>query len=387
MWSKLSIESNTKWEQMPDHLIQLIFSKLPFVNLPACRLVFKPWNHLVLDYASYSNHIPNTFFAFKLHRHKSSPFLGSRDMALHFKESGPVRMHCIDFDNNYLQGTNIVASFRFDPRNLTIRVPNSCNGLLCVVAVGMCSRRACVGILNPMTNEYVELPPCRNSYLGFYFFGFGFGSRTKQYKVVRVSHHGERYGCIVEVFSLGKSREWSDRPFEFLPFIIQSDGVYFNGAVYWVGENGIKFICCFDVDEESFDIIALPKEACSVGIGLFDGNLYAALLLDEHYKFEVWTMRQECSWRKEFVIDSIPRYLELGLSGIGWMEQLQPIKTCEDGKILCLVDKFYLFLYNPKTMTMEALIGEDSDTRTYYWIHQIDSINFYSLDKILAEGR
>lgn len=87
------------WELIPAHVMEVIFSKLPIVNLLDCRLVCKAWNDFVLDYASYLKFVPNTYLVFKMIR----PVLDVQSDDMYWSVRSYPRMYCIDFDAKYSQ--------------------------------------------------------------------------------------------------------------------------------------------------------------------------------------------------------------------------------------------------------------------------------------------
>lgn len=285
---------------------------------------------------------------------------------------------------------NVDASFRFDLCcSEETRISSSCNGLLCIIINGVDYKRTCTFILNPMTNEYTQLPASED-FCPFYLYGFGFSLKTMQYKVARASHDHERHGSVIEIFTLGESSKWSNVAFLSPLSSFVNDGVYFKGAIYWIGEQEQErkaILCCLDLEDEDCRLISLPEETSHfhfLAIGVFNGSLYTTVLV-EGTKFEVWMMQNhgggEDSWIREFVVD-IP---EEWNSSVPWREHLRLIRACENGEILCLIENLYLFLYNPKTGNINTLI-QVKRHETIFSIHQIESLNFDSLDKIFGVG-
>ncbi|XP_022132431.1 F-box protein At3g07870-like [Momordica charantia] len=191
-WDELSLPP------LPPDVIQLIFSKLPFFNLPGCRLVCKAWNNFILTCKLHSSiSTSNLFYA------HISPF---------------NKLCCVDLDPKHLGVVSSLGSFSFHPDLFSthfISIINSCNGLLC------CSfkpkrtwgSRPVICILNPMTNEYLIIPISGRDI--DYRYGLGFSPKTKQYKLVRNSEvpdkSNSKFSTLVEILAFGTSSspEWS----------------------------------------------------------------------------------------------------------------------------------------------------------------------------------
>lgn len=367
--------------ELPADTVQVILSKVPLLNLPSCRVVCKAWNNLILS-CKFDPPIliSNLFFA------HISPFR---------------KLHCVDFDPKHLGGMSSVASFRFDAKNIFII--NSCNGLLFLNIVknrrGQGRRRRRVlGILNPMTNEYIKLPSSKSRGKGDRY-GLGFSPKTKQYKIARTCFLPDECTTLVEIFAFGTSpthRQWT--PVGFLPNLSIFDrGVYFNGGLYWIGDvcdcDCAQSICRLDIENEKLEQISLPRDdGLADFIGVVNGSLHLTICAPMEYddnveEYQVWKMEEDCSWIKAFGLQEpknlrCPGFdLPLQCTGI-FLYNLQPIKACEDGKMLCLFVGFHLLLYDPKTQRVEVLT--DQDLNKHMCVHRIDSFNFNSLCNILA---
>lgn len=151
----------------------------------------------------------------------------------------------------------------------------------------------------------------------------------------------------------------------------------------------MSFVGRLDVEYEKFEEISLPQfdySYSNVTIGVLNGKFHVILSLDEGFKFEVWTLmgrsnyndNEDYLWIKEFFVDGLPNDWVLRCRG----KELQLIKTCEDGEILCLVNAFCLFKFNPKTKRMQKLKQNEGNQKSF-WV-QIDSLNFNSLGNILG---
>lgn len=200
---------------LPHDIIHLILSKLPIPNLPTSRIVCKDWNHMVLNTSKFA--VPNTFFVFTRSINSSYSCYN-------------LILDCIDLNNpKHCHNNNNIVSFRFDDVCRHTRFVNSCNGLFLV------RRRFYVGILNPFTNEYLEVPEDHECCHEIYDYGFGFSPNTKEYKVFRFSYDDDDDCIILEVLKLSDNNKWSRVNSYNYTILRNKNHIYFNGALYWVG--------------------------------------------------------------------------------------------------------------------------------------------------------
>lgn len=345
--------------ELPYDLIEVIFSNLSSLKLLACRLVCKIWNNLI----SKSKFSP--FFLFEGYR-VESPLKST--------------IHYMDLnDANHLKQLKNFASFNFDYHDSSfVSIANSCNGLLCVALMKESKFNTYVTILNPMTNEFNII--CK--YECCYKYGFGFSLKKKQYKLVRMVN---RAGVpkSVEIFSYGK---WS--PLSCcLPFGRCSKPHYFDGALYWIGQEGDNkvVICHLDLDgdmdefERSCIIDHVESiEACRFVVGTLNGSLYASFCLVDSDRFQMWRMMQ----RKKNNYGTCENYSWIRVVDcFDLIPVSQFIKTFENGDILCLSSQMCTILYNPKTKFVRRLEEIDRNLRVFF-VHQFDSFNFNSIQNI-----
>lgn len=243
--------SNMNAELTAD-ITRVILSKVLFFNLPSCRLVSKAWNNLIL----------NCKF--------DPPILISN---LLFAYDCPSRnLCCVEFDPKYLEGMSSFVQFSFHPKfsSSSISIINSCNGLLSLLIL---KRRPespisyVLYILNSMTNEYFKFPAeklkTRCCCGRLYSYGLGFSPKTNQYKIARTSFLQDESATFVEIFAFGTTREWT--PVGVLPsLVIEDHGVYFNGGLYWIGDelqprDSTNAIYRLDIENEKLEKISCPQ--------------------------------------------------------------------------------------------------------------------------------
>ncbi|KGN66126.1 putative F-box protein At1g46984 [Cucumis sativus] len=369
-----------KRSELPPDVLQLIFSKLPFFNLPTCRLVSTTWNNLISSCKfDPSISISHLFFA-------------------RFYSSRHPNLHCVEFDPQHAEGMSTVASFAFHPDlssgSCRITIINSCSGLISLI-INKRRRRGhrldLVCVLNPITNEYFKLPTSRSKgdRVPNYCYGLGFSPTTNQYKLARTHFTHDEF--IVDIFAFGTSCEWT--PVGSVPnFLNEYHGVYLNGGLYWVGSQKLpnggisdytEVIYRLDLKDEKFEKISFPLDGGDDPyIAVYNGTLYLTFCCED-FDYHAWKMEEDFSWSKEFVL-ALPENVHHSLRHHPIGYYLQLIKFCEDGNILCLYAGILLILYDPSTQTVEILTNQDFEIKEAMWVHQIESFSFNSLHNILA---
>lgn len=283
---------------------------------------------------------------------------------------------------------NCVASFGFedDYNHSNVSIVSSCKALLLISKL-INSDNLCEGILNPMTNEFFELPECEFDE-SHPFYGFGFSLKTKQYKLFRVTYD-DRYElyCIMEIMRFGDrsgtKEEW--RHFKCPPISFDNHGAYLNGVIYWVGKEEGKehVIYALDVETEQIESVAVLE----VGPHSFRYNGYITTLNNSVYahvpiigtcctRVQVWTMQEKKSWIREFVMhDEIPKSLIM---------PMQLVKVLKDGERWFFVDgNIFCCDKTGMNIKIKSLWNSKIETR-FDGLCQIESLNFGSIQNILA---
>ncbi|XP_026421098.1 putative F-box protein At1g32420 [Papaver somniferum] len=160
----------------------------------------------------------------------------------------------------------------------------SINGLVCLS--GYHDRSVC--ICNPVTKEYVKLPKfSRDSDSDQYFpwaRGFGYLPLTNEYKFVESIRLKTDLSIVeVGVYTFGSGNGWRNVGRFDLKCgdTLIDNGVFVNGALYWVNKTGgVVFV--FDLTEEKFreQISPHPKPTGwwhGYSIGVLGGALYYAI--------------------------------------------------------------------------------------------------------------
>ncbi|XP_038890298.1 F-box protein At3g07870-like [Benincasa hispida] len=378
------MESMKLGRGLPRRIVREIFSKLVISDLPNLRLISKTWNDMVLDYANSSHHefLTNAFF------------LSTCDNRL---DPRNLKMHCIRFDTTKHLDVDFdlesewtkSSSLCFDGEWTFMAIMNYCSGLLLICKCANYTR--CDGIFNPMTNEFLQVPRGQLDN-DIYYFGFGFTTTTKQYKLFRVCDSFSRNcefesGSIMDVLTFSRSgtnanhNQW--RYLHYLPLDIHSNGAYLNGFIYWIGKEEEKeneyAIYVLDVETEKIElsiVLEICPPLCTSKVGgmqQFNDSVYAIFLINQPTgnSIQVWRMQEKDLWIREFVVDDIPN---------DW-NVLTLIKAFEDGEILCMVNFDFFCWYNPLTGRKKIITKNEKKIR---YVCQIQSLNFGYLPNILA---
>ncbi|KAI9077734.1 hypothetical protein K1719_040220 [Acacia pycnantha] len=195
------------------------------------------------------------------------------------------------------------------------------------------------------------------------FFGFGFDSKNKDYKVIRFVTLGDKENVPqVEVFSLA-SRSWRSIPIRVAPFLLSQylrniPQVFVNGVVHWVvsrrcDDHILNFILSFDVVEETFGEVTLPqhlRESTSVLSILQGGDSLCVLHTyceEDQCFFSIWVMKEYGvvgSWNEVFRCD---------LNVYGGISTV--LALCANGKVVLRLYSGDVVLLDPVTELVKPL--------------------------------
>ena len=195
----------------------------------------------------------------------------------------------------------------------------TCNGLLCLSNTHDINR---FFLLNPSVRKFVELPS-PNVTLHNYFepsLGFGYDSKTNDYKVVRavslkLTEDGSVFQNpqppVVELYSLSTG-QWKMLSAPVCVVYGRQKQAFVNGALHWLasrstttndGKNRVHFVLVLDLGDEVFREILLPESCTSVSVY---GNSIAMFQIGSYdcsYDciFNIWVMKEygvASSWMK-----------------------------------------------------------------------------------------
>ncbi|XP_059668933.1 F-box/kelch-repeat protein At3g06240-like [Cornus florida] len=320
---------------LPKEVLTEILSRLPAKSLLRFRCVSKSWLSLITS--------PN-FIAIHLNQsHTNNSHLLIKYYSLNPKKER-FSLRVDDNDKSFFE-----LKCPFKTRNNSFfRMVGICNGLICL-SDDHFGYTYTIIIWNPAIRKCVNLPKprvCFHTY-GPYMFalGFGFDSRTNDYKVVRIAYLQHRMGSWdtsagvesllfgggegyifppeVEVFAL-KTGSWKTieanvPPYNMVEYFWSS--AFVNGTIHWLvygkwegsNQNHRGTIIGFDVGGEVFCELNLPKKLAddnplNLAIAVF-GDTLSVFQYDKRVKIEhcsVWVMKQYGvveSWSKQFNVD------------------------------------------------------------------------------------
>ncbi|KAH7835333.1 hypothetical protein Vadar_025130 [Vaccinium darrowii] len=255
----------------------------------------------------------------------------------------------------------------------------SSNGLLCLLfckVIGLVYR---VCLYNPLTSEHhffadPELAragnPTRsiiNPVTSSHCFGFGYDSRNRKYKFVRIEislrdQKSRRNGtnswtCLIEVLTLGEngSHRLYNRSIRESYSQTESSGVELGGAIHWLWKGTISknyIIISFDLLKENWVVNEKPSFVIGTDyiLSVLGGCL--ALTVSCGNQVVIWKMKEygvSKSWTREFVIRG--RFpITLGSPGM-----IYPLFVLSSGKLLVSYKNEALYSYDSEDKCFEAI--------------------------------
>ncbi|XWS73865.1 hypothetical protein CRYUN_Cryun02cG0165900 [Craigia yunnanensis] len=360
-WSKSRIE-------LPETVVMEILSKLPAKSLTRFRCVCKPWcssfqtSHFITKH-QHNNLKNNLNILLKRCR-------GNTHDDIHYFSALSTEK-----GQNFLVKENIRLPF-FENCWYAPVVSGPCNGLLCLHDAGKAA------LWNPSTREFkilpqssVQRPPSVDS-TSFGCLGFGFDSKTDDYKVVRfVTYYfdeNEEEGFLadwnhqVELYSL-KSDSWKEISVpEAQPYGSPLFNNYINGFYYWQATGDSDYlILSFDMANEKFSTLPLPKFGGSLAqyyleLLDFNGSLGAIVYPREgtEKSFDLWVMNG--SWTRQFSIEYV--------SGVE-----RPLGFWKNGELFLEGSNHELVLFDPATRELKTL-GIHAYQKTMQLIAYVESL-------------
>ncbi|KAK8475067.1 hypothetical protein V6N11_079249 [Hibiscus sabdariffa] len=315
-------------DYMPVEAILKILSTLPIKSVVKCRSVCKSWNTLISNpsfilahlQASLSNNTPILLIGCEKHSRET--------LSLHHDNDG--------FDK--------LKQLPFPPF-----VVGSCNGLICV-QLDYYDYDLDFVLWNPSIQNYISLPQANICEVEHFNVGFGFDSRTNDYKLLILGV--DKDGSWIEpyLFSLNENC-WKrvnafSTNYDFLPVPLH----FVNGAVHWLGyqkrnSGGHSHVILgFDLSAEVFSVISLPQSL--TGFSPFDlsimkygeSSFVVSIdpLIEEFH--ELWVMKEYGgveSWTKVLTLYRVDRYASIPRV-LGFRKNGKVLLEVDDGKMTSL---------------------------------------------------
>ncbi|KAF3951435.1 hypothetical protein CMV_022904 [Castanea mollissima] len=348
------------WDSLPPEILTHVFQQLPIKSIVTCTSVSKKWKSLIQNPSFISTH---------LHHHSSS-----NNHLLLFRlcpnedticEKHEREVYTLYWEEDFNEHTRFDSPFPAQSGSVILRVVGTCNGLVCL-ARDLLSYDSSYILWNPCVRKFTRTSKPIVSYCTHGGFeettGFGFDSKTNDYKVVRVVRLLDREdedgsSLKVEVYSLATD-EWRMvttglpsgcvvRGREPLAFV--------NGALHWIAfrrtttNNFQSFVMVFDLGDEVIREIALPEF-----LNGFDGDQYWVRMSISVYKnslalfhqqdfsspcLNIWVMKEyvdESSWAKIVTMVDDQGFREFVPRALGFRRSGEVIIEMHDGELISL---------------------------------------------------
>ncbi|KAL6226759.1 hypothetical protein ACLB2K_000720 [Fragaria x ananassa] len=265
-------------EYLPEEVVEQILHCLPPKAIVKCTLVSKSWMSLVKSTDFIHTHLRRTVQTNHRTGHHLR-LLRSVDVEQNHRDLFSLHWESPDF-GEYTQLENPFGFITNDKEKTIPRVDvddvvGTYNGLICLADYDfLCliwnpSIRKCVVLPRTTATKKKDLTRVIKS------FGFGYDSKNKDYKVLRILSDGFRE---FEVYSLARGtwKSLGDVPVDFMPFhfgvSLKERHVCVNDALQWLvlrrQKNKDNAIVCFDLQGETFTEMAVPdglrRELCYV---------------------------------------------------------------------------------------------------------------------------
>ncbi|XP_047337114.1 F-box protein At3g07870-like isoform X2 [Impatiens glandulifera] len=289
-------------DQVPNHILADILSRLPIKSLIQCRSVCKSFLYLISADPDFRS----------LHLSRSTPEL----LLYHF-----VSKKMILFDSDADQAHLLPP--RFD-RHYDMIIVNSCRGLLCLRSLRTSFP---FYVFNPISSEFTLIPNpvvIESEDPVSLMVGFGYSPISDKYKIIKVSKSRDSTGknCFhTDIYTIGPPSSSSWRRVENAPIqeVTECFSMFLNGRLYWIMNENVSIYCYefmiyFDFDSETFGTTLLPPPfdisryrdtVAVVNFGAFQGMLRISVLTDSGNNPHIWVMK-EFGVDKSWCLDELP---------------------------------------------------------------------------------
>ncbi|KAJ8763049.1 hypothetical protein K2173_023254 [Erythroxylum novogranatense] len=357
-------------DYLPPEVLVEIFLRLPVDSLLRFRCVCKSWHCLITDPTFVSLY---TQFAATNNHKKANRFIIRRYSKVQGKET-----FTLNFDDDGSLVATHQLNWPFKSSLDYFQIVGSCNGLLCLTDYHS-KQRGCpqsIILWNPLVRKFANVPLKHNidSRCFDAILGFGFDSKSINYKVVKVVYFVADYPSQVvwrevEIFDLrlGAWRNSKATVTTYPDFVIDrsSQQAFLNETIHWVGctlpnkELGGQqklVVATFDVSNEVFGQLEIPEETANLGyrnkmsLSVLGGSLsliwYKNVWPEQHSSIcYIWVMKDygvSESWLKQYKI-----HLTCGVS--------KALGLRGNGEILLVMSHGLLVSYDPESNRISPL--------------------------------
>ncbi|KAJ7971213.1 F-box protein [Quillaja saponaria] len=381
-------------DYFPNEILVEILHRQTLKSLVKCTTVCKSWNSLVTNPTFIFSHLNRTL---NCNDNNANHLLLLRLCCKRVKDNLDryIELYSLRLDN---EGLDLVSLLGFPLQkeicNLYSRVVGTCNGLVCLADD---TQRYNLNFIvwNPSVRKYVKLPRPHMSYSthGGYddCIGFGFDSRTNDFKVVRVVNLLDQrvYGVgppEVEVYSLARgSWEFITATAPLCSIFPRAAQVFINGSTHWrvirqgTDDNWDNFILSFNVADDVFQEISLPECLAGINHWFFDDRNNVSVLTNGELlgvvyrnfldsSFDVWMMKEYGvveSWTKVFAYIPLA-YNPESPTVLAFRENLEVLVQVY-GELRSIDARTGLF--------KDLRIGEDGDSFMGYYVERLFLLN------------
>lgn len=286
-----------------DELLEGILLRLPIRSLIRFKFVSRRWLSL----------ISNPQFAV-LHKDRNPTLkpAGGLFLPCTSSRSSPTKFDYINFDvHSPTSPPFSVLKFAKDPSAGSIKILQSCNGLLLCSSFRAQRPRQNYHVFNPTTKQLTTIPKpaCRGTIYGV---SLAFDpTKSSAYKVVCVQGSELVSGSSqIQIYSSDTAGPWRVSGEPFTAKHDFKNGIYWNGAVHWLGHWGRDNSLYFNVDDERLgEVRPTPNNAEQEAEMTYFGESCDHLNLIQMYgrpdvEFYVYEMRRDYSgWDIKYMVD------------------------------------------------------------------------------------
>ncbi|XP_044400888.1 F-box/kelch-repeat protein At3g06240 [Triticum aestivum] len=361
--------------ELPDHLIEEIFLRLPAKSVLGCRCLSRAWA------AKLSSENFKDRHHCMANLHGGPRIFGTQHWiyATEPKVLAPLTIipRVIPLDSFPRLGTALPSSIEGEEEDdappgpiVAHLVTAQCRGLV-IVTISPTRKTFLPDmsyVCNPSTGQMTALPEGRTTgYRGsseynenYYRLGLGYDVRTRKHKVVRIYYRRGGLmsaGCEVYVINgpMGSWRPIGEKPMGWID--LYSPSVFAQGHVYWVAyRHREMFIMSFFLATEKFGTIQPPLDMDNKH--MYDltelGGRLCLFTYQSGQHCNIWLLNQYgsagASWELQYRINASPEVMLFGAS---------PLAIIDNGRRILLTQPsfpYQIYAYNPVTHEIENLL-------------------------------